>query len=477
MSNQDNNGLLRSYGNGFPQSSGDDLPPLSQCENVFASLGNCGTRHRLSSTLPPPPPPLTLPTSRVKRYETTQPFWHGPTCYEDTRTVNGIVYEAYKAACYALGLKLKPEAIVHLTLSYIEKSLLICGLSLKQILNMPLPDHKYIQDFCNMLIQAELNYDLSSLEVKHQQLHSKLNDEQKKVYDTIINVVKNEKGGVFFLYGYGGTGKTFVWKTLSATIRSKGEIIINVASSGNATLLLSGGRTVHSRFHIPMNLNEDLFCSITSSNDVVELLNNARLIIWDEAPMMHNHCFKAVDRTHRDVILSSDKNKPFGGKTIVFGGDFRQIIPVIQRENHSYIVQASLHSSRLWRECTILCLNVNTRLLVGFPNNNFKETKSFVEWILKISEGTIGGPNDGEVEIEFPEDVIVPSTCDHIHSIVSTIYSSFQNHLDDPLYFQDKAILVPANEEVNAINDYMLELMKDEGKTYLSSDFLCETEE
>ena len=36
--------------------------------------------------------------------------------------------------------------------------------------------------------------------------------------------------------------------------------------------------------------------------------------------------------------------------------------------------------------------------------------------------------------------------------------------------------MVPTNEEVDAINDYMLELMKDEGKTYLSSDSLCETE-
>ncbi|CAH1446995.1 unnamed protein product [Lactuca virosa] len=62
-------------------------------------------------------------------------------------------------------LKLKPKAIFHLTLSYIEKSLLSCGLSLKQIPNMPLPDHKYIQDSCNMLIQDELNYDPSGLEV------------------------------------------------------------------------------------------------------------------------------------------------------------------------------------------------------------------------------------------------------------------------------------------------------------------------
>nr|KAJ0184840.1 hypothetical protein LSAT_V11C900483170 [Lactuca sativa] len=104
----------------------------------------------------------------------------------------------------------------------------------------------------------------------------------------------------------------------------------------------------------------------------VELLNKSRLIIWDEAPVMHRHCFEAADRTLRDIILSLDKNKPFRGKTIV-----------------------------------------------GCPNNDFEETKSFDKWILKIGRGTISDPHDGEVEVEFPENVIVPSTGDHIHSISS----------------------------------------------------------
>ncbi|CAI9280672.1 unnamed protein product [Lactuca saligna] len=231
----------------------------------------------------------------------------------------------------------------------------------------------------------------------------------------------------------------------------------------------------HSRIRIPINLNKKSFCSIMPGNDVAALLNKASLIIWDEAPMMNRHCFEAVDRTLRDIILPKNNNIPFGGKTIVFGGDFQQIIPVIQRGNRSDIVQTSLHSLRLWRECTILRLTVNMRLQFGCPKNDFEETKSFANWILKIGEGTIGGPNDGEVEVEFPEDVTVPSTGDHIHLIVSCIYSSFKNNLDDPSYFQDKAILVSTNEEVDAINDYMLELMKDEGKTYLSLDSLCET--
>nr|KAJ0201970.1 hypothetical protein LSAT_V11C600306970 [Lactuca sativa] len=96
-----------------------------------------------------------------------------------------------------------------------------------------------------------------------------------------------------------------------------------------------------------------------------------------------------------------------------------------------YIVNCLASPVELWRECTFGCLT-----------NDLDETKSFDEWILKISEVNTGGPNDGEVEVEFPEDVVVRSIGDHIHSIVSTLYPSFENHLDDPSYFQDKAILV-----------------------------------
>jgi hypothetical protein len=44
----------------------------------------------------------------------------------------------------------------------------------------------------------------------------------------------------FFVYGYGRTGKTFLWTTLLNSVRSKGKIALAVASSGIASLLLPG---------------------------------------------------------------------------------------------------------------------------------------------------------------------------------------------------------------------------------------------
>lgn len=77
---------------------------------------------------------------------------------------------------------------------------------------------------------------------------------------------------------------------------------------------------------------------------------------------------------------------------------------------------------------------------------------------------------------EFHNVGIILSAGNHIESIVSAMYPQLQNRLNDPTYFQDKAILVPTNEEVDAINEYILGLLNEEGKTYLSSDSLCQTE-
>ena len=110
-----------------------------------------------------------------------------------------------------------------------------------------------------------------------------------------------DAGGVFFLHSYRGIGKTFIWRILFSTLRSRGEIALNVASSGITTLLIPGGRTAHSRFSIPLSVNEDSTCNIKQKSDVVELIAKARLIIWDRAPIVHKHCFEALDKTLREM--------------------------------------------------------------------------------------------------------------------------------------------------------------------------------
>ncbi|XP_012857574.1 PREDICTED: uncharacterized protein LOC105976856 [Erythranthe guttata] len=111
------------------------------------------------------------------------------------------------------------------------------------------------------LFRDDLDYDVDAMREELKKYLSSITDEQKKVFDDIMDAVTNDRVGLLFLYGHGGTIKTFIWKTLSAAIRSKREIVINVASSGIVSLLLPDGRTAHSRFGLPIIVNESSTCS------------------------------------------------------------------------------------------------------------------------------------------------------------------------------------------------------------------------
>jgi hypothetical protein len=172
-----------------------------------------------------------------------------------------------------------------------------------------------------------------------------LNPDQCSAFDKITSAVTNRTGEIFFLHGPGGTGKTYVYNTLCYHLRSDMKIVICVASSGIAAILLKGGRTVHLCFKVPISLHMASFCTIFQNTELAALIQQADLVIWDKALMQHRHIMEAVDRSFRDLCHSPDK--PFGGLTIVFGGDFQQILPVILKGSRAQIVEAYMKSSIL----------------------------------------------------------------------------------------------------------------------------------
>lgn len=282
-----------------------------------------------------------------------------------------------------------------------------------------------------------------------------LTEEQRKIYDEIMDAVKNNKGGVFFLYGFGGTGKTFLWKVLSAAIRSEGDIVLNVASSGIASLLLDGGKTAHSRFGIPLNPHETTMCNMERGSDLAELVKESKLIIWDEAHMISKYCFETLDRCFKDILANPDE-KPFGGKVILFGGDFRQILHVIVGAGREQIVNASLNASYLWDHCKVLRLTKNMRLLQNIGSNEANEIEVFSKWILAVGEGKLNEPNDGVAEIQIPSDLLITEGDSPIESIINVVYGNSFATEKDAQYFQNRVILCPTNDDVNSINEHML---------------------
>ncbi|XP_074293320.1 uncharacterized protein LOC141620311 [Silene latifolia] len=314
-----------------------------------------------------------------------------------------------------------------------------------------------------------------------------MTDEQKSIYRKIMYSVENGQGGVYFVYGYGETGKTFLWKTLCAGIRSKGEIVIAVASSGIAAILLPGERTAHARLSIPINVDENSTChGIRPGTDLAELLKRAKLIIWDEAPMVNRYCFEALDRSLRDIMRTSpegDPEKPFGGKVVVFGGDFRQILPVIPKAGKILLALLSvlllygdIARSYLIIKFMVLKLTKNMRLQVGSAESDVDEIRQFSEWILEVGDGLVGGPNDGVANIELPEDILIQPGLDPIATIVESTYLSLKDHLGDPRYFTERAVLAPTHDVVEVVNDYVLDQIQKDENVYLSSDEISKEE-
>ena len=185
--------------------------------------------------------------------------------------------------------------------------------------NLPEPSMRF--DELNQLpriIAEEMNYNISELRFKYEQGYLQANMDQKRIIDSVISAVDSQNGGIFFVDGPGGTGKTFVENITLAGVRATGRITLAVASSGIASILLDGGRTAHSRFKIPFDILEDSICQIRVQTALAELLRRTVLIVWDEAPAQHRNCFEAVDRTLKDI---RQNDQWFGGIVMLFSGN------------------------------------------------------------------------------------------------------------------------------------------------------------
>ncbi|XP_025664733.1 uncharacterized protein [Arachis hypogaea] len=330
-------------------------------------------------------------------------------------------------------LTMSDDEIKQLCLMDIDKILYSYGKILKGYPPMPLATEVDSSLLTERVIREELNFNRDDLKKNASDMLAIATPEQRYAFDKIVTAVYwcymyCDEGGFFFMYGHGGTEKTFLWNLMSAEICSRGDIVLNVASSGIASLLLPNGRTAHSRFKIPLNITEDSVCNIKLGSPQAMLLLKARLIIWDEAPMVSRYCYKVLDKGLGDIMRCSpiySKDLPFGGKMVVLGGEFRQILPVIPRESRQDIVHSTVNSSYLWKFCQVLKLTKNMRLSVGMTASDQDETEQFGEWLLKVGDGLIGDNMDGESEICLPRDIVIPSLDQAFDELVHFFLSKY----------------------------------------------------
>ncbi|ONL94653.1 hypothetical protein ZEAMMB73_Zm00001d028081 [Zea mays] len=275
-----------------------------------------------------------------------------------------------------------------------------------------------------------------------------LNEEQRFAYDKILSVVDTNNGGVFFVDGPGGTGKTYLYKALLAALRSQDKIAVATATSGvAASILPGGGLPIHaSRYHLLLMM-------------VLKVATKASLIIWDEASMTKRQAIEALDNSMRDIM--GRPGLPFGGRTVVFGGDFRQVLPVVRKGSRAQIVAASLRSSYLWESMCHLKLVQNMRA---------QSDPWFAEYLLRVGGGTEEANNDGDVRL--PDEVCVPYTGNDrdLDRLIDDIYPNLNENMSNTSYITSRAILSTRNDWVDMINMRMIDRFQGEQMMYHSFD-------
>ncbi|XP_048004348.1 ATP-dependent DNA helicase pif1-like [Leguminivora glycinivorella] len=248
-------------------------------------------------------------------------------------------------------------------------------------LGMPTPQRNAF-NVLNYEITKEKSYNVN--ELLEYIAHNKplLNDNQKNVYNVIMNRINNNTGGIIYLDAPGGTGKTFLLNLLLAEIRATKHIALALASSGIASTLMEGGRTAHSALQLPLNIAEQQFpvCKISGKSGRGQLLKQAKIIIWDECTMSHKKSLEAMDRTLQELRKNSEI---MGGALLILSGDFRQTLPVIPKSTPADEINACLKKSHLWPQVQILQLTKNMRVELSKDET----TACFAKILLQIGEG------------------------------------------------------------------------------------------
>ena len=292
------------------------------------------------------------------------------------------------------------ESIFNRALIYLEdKTLSFPNGQVLTEYGLPAPDRSHPASSTDLPREVALEYAYDRDELQQMVDHRTplLTLDQRTAYDAILQLARDETGSIVFLDAPGGTGKTFLLNLLLAKIRLQGDIAIAVASSGIAATLLSGGKTAHSTFKLPLNLhNTDRpTCNIKRGTARAELLRRAKIIVWDECTMSHKQALEALNRTLQDL---QHNELLMGGLLLVLAGDFRQTLPIIERGTRADEISACLKSSKvLWPYVKTFHLEKNMRV------HRFHDVRAgqYADLLLRIGDGKIP-PNPANGLIKIP---------------------------------------------------------------------------
>ncbi len=448
----------------------------------------------------------------------------GPTCFQDRRRVGGRVMETYLAACIAYGIvdndqevdSVMEEAaniafgpavrevfanmlifvlrgnhlqfwerhkyvlcedfmraagvnepngrVVSEVLLELRDQIERHGFSLSKTFGLPEPEPVHIQSRIPRIIEHETGHNIGELEAHIAQTECLLNDEQRVVVNTVMRSVEHGHGWMIAVDASGGTGKTFTLSHILNKVRAKGKVALATAASGIAATLLPKGATFHSRTKCPLILTDESTCNISENDTTAALIRMTDIMVVDEVSMMDRRALEAADRTFQWLRASEE---PFGGITMVFSGDWRQILTVVPHGSRIDIVGRCFKSSYLWRKVQILRLTVNMRIMQGAGEQ--QDGSDFAKFLLDLGEGKIPvNPEEGEFAIELREPLILSG--EKLQDIVTWVYEDLHTNITNPKWLCERVILCPTNSEVDQVNNYMTTIFPGEEHVCCSVD-------
>ena len=325
-----------------------------------------------------------------------------------------------------------------------------------------------------VLIREEKDYEVEELRLAVEATTEKFTEEQATVYHTVMDAVRGRRQLSAFIDARGGCGKTFVLNAILGAVRSlepEGCVALAMATTGIAANLLDMGRTFHSRLKAPLTPHEESTLQISGQSSLAKLVQMARLLLVDEAPMLDRFQLEAMDRSLRDLMAQPDL--PFGGKIILLAGDFRQCLPVVPGANRAGTVDHCINQSHLWPQFQVLQLTVNMRVKASGD----KVLEEFDKWTTSIGDGS-----SGTDVVQLPPEMVTeiqPNTKEEpwregqsMTQFCQKIFPDIQANYNQHGWFEGRAVLAPTNKEVDSINELMQGCLPGNGIKLSSADAL-----
>ncbi|PLW30326.1 hypothetical protein PCANC_24504 [Puccinia coronata f. sp. avenae] len=283
------------------------------------------------------------------------------------------------------------------------------------------------------------------------------NAEQAAFYVAVGESLLALRGSMFYLDGPGGTGKKFLLNAVIDLCNTSNWNRIVVALSGVASLLLRNGQTAHSTFKIPIPCEQTSQLPLDADTIAGQALSSAHLIIWDEVVMTHMNGVNAVDCFLQRL---TGKNTPFGGKVVIFAGDFKHILPVVKHNEYLQFLHATIKSTSLWRSIQQHTLVRNMRLATVLKGEWGEKNRKFASALLKLGEGTSQDNDFGLTRLRHINVQPTSSKSESNERLIDFVYSGLCDSFscwpeENGAYLMESYILAPLNKDVRVLNDLM----------------------